>query len=112
MTSLNGLCPGPFYEEALFPSTGGFIGGRYCQPLAVGGGNVSCCLPCPLADWRYADNTAKRVDIAGWISVAILPLCTFLLTSYAVLPVKWTNRHYLSICFTLGICLMEVGFPG
>lgn len=52
-------------------------------------------------------DVAKRVNVAGWISVAILPLCIFLLISYAVLPVKWTNRHYLSICFTLGICCME-----
>jgi hypothetical protein len=57
---------------------------------------------------RNSLDTAKRVDIASWISVAILPLCVFLLVSYAVLPVKWTNRHYLSICFTLGICCMEV----
>jgi hypothetical protein len=49
-----------------------------------------------------------KIGIASWISVAILPLCIFLLISYAVLPVKWTHRHYLSICFTLGICCMEV----
>ncbi|KAJ5974094.1 hypothetical protein N7481_011304 [Penicillium waksmanii] len=104
--SLNGLCPTPFLQESLFPSTGGFTDGRYCETLQ----NVTCCLPCPLADWRYADNTAKRVDVASWISVAILPLCVFLLVSYAVLPVKWTNRHYLSICFTLGICCMEIAF--
>lgn len=108
MVALNGLCPAPFYQETLFPSTGGFIDGRYCEGLTLAGGNISCCLPCPLSDWRYADNTAKRVHDAGWISVAILPLCVFLLVSYAVLPAKWTNRHYLSICFTLGICFMEV----
>ncbi|KAJ5585727.1 hypothetical protein N7450_005514 [Penicillium hetheringtonii] len=106
MTSLNGECPPPFLQESLFPSTGGFTDGRYCELLT----NVTCCLPCPLSDWRYADNTAKRVDVASWISVAILPLCIFLLISYAVLPVKWTNRHYLSICFTLGICCMEIAF--
>ncbi|KAJ5099327.1 hypothetical protein N7532_006328 [Penicillium argentinense] len=104
--ALNGHCPSPFLQESLFPTTGGFTDGRYCETLT----NVSCCLPCPLADWRYADNTSKRVDVASWISVAILPLCIFLLVSYAALPVKWTNRHYLSICFTLGICCMEIAF--
>ncbi|KAJ5739636.1 hypothetical protein N7533_012420 [Penicillium manginii] len=104
--SLNGFCPSPFLQESLFPSTGGFTDGRYCETVQ----NITCCLPCPLADWRYADNTAKKVDVASWISVAILPLCVFLLVSYAVLPVKWTNRHYLSICFTLGICCMEIAF--
>ncbi|KAJ5577716.1 uncharacterized protein N7459_006680 [Penicillium hispanicum] len=107
MGELNGFCPEPFLQESLFPTTGGFIGGRYCETLAA---NLSCCLPCPLADWRYADNIAKRVEIGSWISVAILPLCIFLLVSYAVLPAKWTNRHYLSICFTLGICCMEIAF--
>ncbi|KAJ6164390.1 hypothetical protein N7470_003062 [Penicillium chermesinum] len=96
-------CPDPFLMESQFPEVGGFVKGRYCETV----GNVSCCLPCPLADWRYADNISKRVDTAGWISVAILPLCIFLLVSYAVLPAKWTHRHYLSICFTLGICCMQ-----
>lgn len=50
----------------------------------------------------------NKIGVASWISVAILPLCIFLLVSYAVLPVKWTHRHYLSICFTLGICCMQV----
>jgi hypothetical protein len=40
----------------------------------------------------------------------VLPFCIFLLVSYAVLPAKRTHRHYLSICFTLGICCMQVGF--
>ncbi|EPS34217.1 hypothetical protein POX_a00810 [Penicillium oxalicum] len=113
MQSAHGYCPGPFYQENLFPSEGGFIGGRYCSPFPVPGANgttVNCCLPCPFADLRYANDTAKRVEIGSWISVAMLPLCIFLLISYAVLPVKWTNRHYLSICFTLGICCMEIAF--
>ncbi|KAJ5176521.1 uncharacterized protein N7482_002398 [Penicillium canariense] len=113
MVTANGYCPSPFLQESLFPEKGGFIDGRFCETIPGLGPNgtaVSCCLPCPLSDWRYADNTAKRVDVASWISVAILPLCVFLLVSYAVLPVKWTNRHYLSICFTLGICCMEIAF--
>ncbi|KAJ5665390.1 uncharacterized protein N7477_007838 [Penicillium maclennaniae] len=81
MTSAEPLCRSPFYLESLFPATGGFIEGRYCETF----GNISCCLPCPLADWRYGDNTAQKAAVAGWISVAILPLCVFLLISYAVL---------------------------
>ncbi|GFF23344.1 frizzled and smoothened-like protein P [Aspergillus udagawae] len=105
-TVLNGLCPVPFLQEDLFPSTGGFIGGRYCQPV----GDISCCLPCPIAAWTYGDELFEKASVASWISVAILPLCIFLLVSYAVLPVKFTHRHYLSICFTLGICFMEIAF--
>ncbi|KAJ5304419.1 uncharacterized protein N7443_004079 [Penicillium atrosanguineum] len=106
MTSAEALCRSPFYLESLFPATGGFIEGRFCETI----GNISCCLPCPLADWRYGDDTAQKAAVAGWISVAILPFCIFLLISYAVLAPKWTNRHYLSICFTLGICCMEIAF--
>jgi hypothetical protein len=35
------------------------IDGRYCQQIPSIGPNgtaVTCCLPCPLADWRYADS--------------------------------------------------------
>ncbi|KAJ5105069.1 hypothetical protein NUU61_002416 [Penicillium alfredii] len=106
--AFNGHCPVPFLQETLFPPSGGFIGGRYCETIA--GSNISCCLPCPLADWRYDNRLIQKTDVASWISVAILPLCIFLLVSYAVLPVKWTHRHYLSVCFTLGICCMEIAF--
>ncbi|RAK80953.1 protein gprM [Aspergillus fijiensis CBS 313.89] len=109
-TTLNGLCPAPFYQESFFPSTGGFIDGRYCETLSTAQGNVSCCLPCPLSSWTYGDDMTNKTQAAGWLGVAILPLCIFLLVSYAVLPPKWTNRHYLSICFTLGICCIEIAF--
>ncbi|KAJ6001858.1 hypothetical protein N7499_002275 [Penicillium canescens] len=110
MASLNGDCPAPFLQESLFPTIGGFVDGRYCEDISFGNNTYSCCLPCPLAEWRYDADLDKKIDVASWISVAILPLCIFLLASYAVLPVKWTHRHYLSICFTLGICCMEIAF--
>ncbi|KAL5356684.1 hypothetical protein BJX96DRAFT_124825 [Aspergillus floccosus] len=109
-STLHGLCPEPFYQESLFPSTGGFIEGRYCQTVPLGNERLSCCLPCPLAEWTYDDQLISQTKAASWLGVAILPLCIFLLVSYAVLPVKYTHRHYLSICFTLGICFMEIAF--
>ncbi|CAI7657117.1 unnamed protein product [Penicillium bialowiezense] len=108
--ALTGHCPSPFLQETLFPTIGGFIDGRYCEKVTMGNSTYSCCLPCPLAEWRYDTDLHSKIDVASWISVAILPLCIFLLVSYAVLPVKWTHRHYLSICFTLGICCMELAF--
>ncbi|KAJ9227629.1 hypothetical protein DTO271D3_8602 [Paecilomyces variotii] len=105
----NGLCPAPFLQESLFPETGGFIDGRFCETTQTTRGAVSCCLPCPSSDWRYTDLNSNT-KVASWLNVAILPLSIFLLASYAVLPAKWTHRHYLSICFTLGICFMELAF--
>ncbi|KAL5340328.1 hypothetical protein BJX70DRAFT_361448 [Aspergillus crustosus] len=102
---LFGECLAPFYQESLFDD-GGFMGGRYCQPA----GNVSCCLPCPQASWIYGDDIQDQTKIASWVSVAVLPLCVFLLVSYAILPASRTHRHYLSICFTLGICFMQLAF--
>lgn len=57
-----------------------------------------------------AIDAVRKTDIAGWISIAMLCLCVFLLVSYAVLPVKWSHRHYLNVSFTIGICLMQVGW--
>ncbi|CAI7595379.1 unnamed protein product [Penicillium palitans] len=108
--ALTGHCPAPFLQETLFPTVGGFIDGRYCKNVSYGNSTYSCCLPCPLAEWRYDTDLGDKISVTSWISVAILPLCIFLLISYAVLPVKWTHRHYLSVCFTLGICCMELAF--
>lgn len=51
-------------------------------------------------------------EVASWISVGTLPLCVFLLLSYIVLPVKYTHRHYMSMCFTIGILFMQVRSRG
>ncbi|KAJ5603296.1 hypothetical protein N7537_006252 [Penicillium hordei] len=99
--ALTGHCPAPFLQETLFPTVGGFIDGRYCKNVSYGNSTYSCCLPCPLAEWRYDTDLADKISASSWISVAILPLCIFLLISYAVLPVKWTHRHYLSIAFII-----------
>ncbi|KAL3481664.1 hypothetical protein BJX99DRAFT_129774 [Aspergillus californicus] len=108
--SSHGACPTPFYQESLFDNDGGFIGGRLCQEIPSRAGNISCCLPCPMASWLYGEEIQSKTHVASWISVAVLPLCIFLLLSYAVLPAKKTHRHYLSICFTLGICCMQIAF--
>lgn len=55
----------------------------------------------------YIDVHSKTVA-ASWLAVTILPLSVFLLVTYAVLPVKWTNRHYITICFTLALSCMQV----
>jgi hypothetical protein len=34
----------------------------------------------------------------------------FLLASFAILPVKWTHRHYLGVCLTIAIVFMELAF--
>ncbi|KAL4916518.1 hypothetical protein BDW62DRAFT_211922 [Aspergillus aurantiobrunneus] len=107
--SLNGACSAPFYQESLFDN-GGFVDGRFCQVTPTREGNVSCCLPCPSASWMFGDDIQEKTRTASWVSVAVLPLCIFLLVSYAVLPAKRTHRHYLSICFTLGICCMQIAF--
>jgi hypothetical protein len=47
--------------------------------------------------------------MANWVNVAALTTTVFLLVSFIVLPVKWTHRHYLSICLAIGVGCIEVG---
>lgn len=42
--------------------------------------------------------------------MAMLPLAAFLLVSYAVLPIKYTNRHYATICFTIAVSMLQIPF--
>ncbi|OAT08983.1 hypothetical protein, variant 2 [Blastomyces gilchristii SLH14081] len=110
-SSTHGLCPAPFMQEDLFPSIGGFVTGRWCEQIPLGAnGNTSCCLPCPHAAWRYPNNFINKTGVANWIAVAIFTLNCLLLISFAALPVKWTHRHYLSVCLTVGIVFMELSF--
>jgi len=79
--------------------------GRLCRQLP----NLEiCCLPCPMTDWAYPDAFDTLGATANWVSVVSTVACLFLLLSWAVLPVEKTFRHYLSICLTTSVLLMNV----
>jgi len=56
----------------------------------------------------YADGFEARTEVASWVTVAATISTLFVLASYAFLPVKWTSRHYLSVCLAIGVFCMEV----
>lgn len=84
------------------------INGRICIPVASLG--ATCCVPCPYTDWMYADGFERRTEIASWVNVTAMFSTLFILISYAVLPVKWTSRHYLSVCLAIGVLCIELAF--
>ncbi|KIN04716.1 hypothetical protein OIDMADRAFT_50558 [Oidiodendron maius Zn] len=106
LASLRGGCPIPFFGEAQFPTTGGFVDGRFCSAAA---GQI-CCLPCPQTEWLYPSNFDPMTTVMDWINVAGMICTVFLLLSFAFLPVKKTHRHYLSVCLAVAIGLMQLGF--
>lgn len=61
-----------------------------------------------------APNQALNLDFqtlihaTTYVNVVGIGCCTFLLLSFAVLPVEYTRRHYLSVCLTFAILLMQV----
>lgn len=80
--------------------------GRLCSAY----GNLTCCLPCPMTQWTYSDSFSTLGDAADWIAVVSTVCCVFLLLSWAILPIDKTHRHYLSICLTLAVVFMNLGF--
>ena len=82
------------------------ISGRICMPVPQL--NATCCVPCPYSNYMYADGFEARTEVASWVNVAAMFATLFVLISYAVLPVKWTSRHYLSVCLALGVFFIEV----
>ncbi|KAF4512567.1 hypothetical protein G6O67_001687 [Ophiocordyceps sinensis] len=105
LTGVN-LCLPPFIDSSLFSNGGGYIDGRLCQMTR----DLNCCLPCPMADWVYPDSFNTITLVADWTATVSAICCLFLLVSWAALPVDKTNRHYLSVCFTFGVMLMNLGF--
>ncbi|GJN68392.1 hypothetical protein PLICBS_002435 [Purpureocillium lilacinum] len=106
LTGVN-LCPPPFWDAELFSAKGGYVDGRLCQTIPP---DKKCCLPCPMADWVYPDSFNTMTVVANWVAAVSAICCVLLLASWAVLPVDKTNRHYLSVCFTFGVLLMNLGF--
>lgn len=83
------------------------VDGRLCQTIQ---GDVKCCLPCPLTDWVYPDSFKTVGTVANWVATVSAICCMYLFLSWAFLPVEKTNRHYLSICLTIGVFFMNMGF--
>lgn len=76
-----------------------------CAELVKG---LPCCLPCPMTDWTYPNTFNQLTSVANWVNVAGMACCVFLLLSWIFLPVEKTHRHYLSICLTCAVVLMNV----
>lgn len=81
------------------------VEGRLCQKITD---TLSCCMPCPMTDWAYPDSFQTLSLAAGWVAVVSTVCCVFLLLSWIFLPVEKTNRHYMSICLTIGVVFMNV----
>lgn len=45
---------------------------------------------------------------ANWLNVAGLACSISILMTYFVLPVKTTNRHYLTVGLVVAVCLLQV----
>lgn len=45
-----------------------------------------------------------------YLNLAGVVCCVFLLVSFAVLPVEYTNRHYLSVCLVVAILILQVSW--
>ncbi|KAF2482511.1 hypothetical protein BDY17DRAFT_324789 [Neohortaea acidophila] len=103
-------CPPPFLDSASFPSTGGFIEGRFCSPISDLPGSPECCLPCPATAWAYSDGFYTWITVIEWLNVAGLILLAFMLLSYLVLPVQQTRKHYLSVCLIVSVMMLALGF--
>lgn len=69
---------------------------------------IACCLPCPITDWVYPDYFDTLTQVANGVATASEVCCLFLLLSWLCLPVEKTNRHYLSVCLTIGVFIMNV----
>ncbi|KAL3489687.1 hypothetical protein BJX62DRAFT_252478 [Aspergillus germanicus] len=106
----NVSCPYPFISELSVPARDGFTSQRVCMHVPMGGENVSCCLPCPVADWRIY-STGFNVDLVRWFGLATLILFLFLAITYMVLPVIETRRHYLTIAPLVGLAIRACADP-
>lgn len=57
------------------------------------------------------DFLFKKLPIANWIHVVGFALCSFLLISFAFLPLEKSHRHYLSIGLIIVTMMIQVA-PG
>jgi CHASE2 domain-containing sensor protein len=61
-----------------------------------------------MTDWVYPDYFDTLTVLANWVATVSAIFCAFLLLSWTFLPVEKTSRHYLSVCLTAAVGLMNV----
>ncbi|KAI5798801.1 hypothetical protein EDC01DRAFT_613714 [Geopyxis carbonaria] len=105
-----GTCPYPFVAKSDYPELGGDTNARFCAPVPTQSGFAECCLPCPKQNYFYPDSFQRIIHGTTYVNLASVVCCCFLLLSFAVLPVEYTHRHYLSVCLTIAILLMQLSF--
>ena len=71
---------------------------------------LTCCLPCPLTDWVFADDFEKQIPAANYVAIVSLICTTLLLLTFAVLPEEKSHRHYLSVGVTVSLLLLSLAF--
>ncbi|CAK4031824.1 hypothetical protein AC579_2693, partial [Lecanosticta acicola] len=108
-SDLIGACVAPFLDESKFGTEGGYITGRFCNPIDALPGKPTCCLPCPATEWAYSDNFNTSTTAAQWLNVVGLVLMAFMLLSYILLPAQQTSSHYLSVCLIVSIVMITLG---
>ncbi|KAL4814772.1 hypothetical protein BDW67DRAFT_192006 [Aspergillus spinulosporus] len=101
-------CPVPFIAELSIGDTGGYLAGRWCQPLLVGNETVSCCFPCPFTDWQYSDGLSN--GMVPWLALVVLVFVVIGALTYILLPAEDTRRHYLVISPLMGFVFMPLAF--
>lgn len=60
-----------------------------------------------MTDWVYPQSLKILFRTAEWLAAIGAVFLVFLLLSWAFLPVEKTNRHYMSICLTAGVLMMN-----
>jgi hypothetical protein len=109
MTNLTISCPVPFIDESAYPSTGGYIAGRFCGPFTE---DLYCCLPCPLQQWVYSDSFQHKANIAYWFNVPGIVAQLFLLLSFVFLREEDSRGHYMSVGLCVALMMLEVSRQG
>lgn len=103
-------CPAPFYSNASY-APGGSREAQVCIPNPnTNSTAATCCLPCPSTQFIYSDSYTRVSHAATGINIASLAFVSFILISYAVLPVQATRSHYLNSSLLVGVMFLNLGF--
>jgi len=83
------------------------ISARFCSNATT---ELTCCLPCPITHWVFADKFDAHAPVANYVSIAAFVCNVLLLLTFAVVPEEKSHRHYLSVSMTVSLLLLALAF--
>jgi hypothetical protein len=102
---VNGTCPVPFLNAALYPSNEGYVDGRLCSSIPLPGATAGtiCCLPCPSQSYLLKSSILTGLHVNDIINVIGVGIGGFIVLVPLALYIDGSHLRFFQKKLPIGV---------